>query len=245
MKVIILCAGKGRRFKIRTPKCLLKIGNETLVEKCLNNFKDNNIKSKDIIFASGFKENLIKKKVGNKFNFIKNKDYENTNMVYTFFNAIKKIKNTDIIVTYSDIMFSSKDLKNLIKSKYKFTTLVDSKWKNLWKKKKKLLNDSETLKIDKNKIISLGKKTKNIKNIDGRFVGISKISSDEIKKIKVIFHENLLKYPDKFKKIDMTNFFDFLIKKKQNIYATKTHSSWYEFDDKNDLKSFKDQNLQR
>ena len=133
--------------------------------------KENNIKSKDIIFASGFKENLIKKKVGNKFNFIKNKDYENTNMVYTFFNAIKKIKNTDIIVTYSDIMFSSKDLNNLIKSKYKFTTLVDSKWKNIWKKKKKLLLDSETLKIYKNKIIFFEKKTKNIKNIYGRFVG--------------------------------------------------------------------------
>ena len=84
-----------------------------------------------------------------------------------------------------------------------------------------------------------------MKNIDGRFVGITKISSNEIKKIKHIFDKNLLKYPDKFKKIDMTNFFDFLIKKKQNIYATKTHSSWYEFDDKNDLKSFKDQNFQR
>ena len=243
MKVIILCAGKGRRLKINSPKCLLRIGKETIIEKCLKNLKENNISAKDIIFASGFKENLIKKKVGNKFVFIKNKDYENTNMVYTFFNAIKKIKNTDIIVTYSDIVFNSKDLNRLIKSKYKFTTLIDLNWKNLWKKKKKLLNDSETLKIDKNKIISLGKKTKNIKNIDGRFVGISKISSDEIKKIKVIFHENLLKYPDKFKKIDMTNFFDFLIKKKQNIFATKTHLSWYEFDDKNDLKSFKGLNL--
>jgi len=243
MKVIILCAGKGRRLKINSPKCLLRIGKETIIEKCLKNLKENNISAKDIIFASGFKENLIKKIVGNKFVFIKNKDYENTNMVYTFFNAIKKIKNTDIIVTYSDIVFNSKDLNRLIKSKYKFTTLIDLNWKNLWKKKKKLLNDSETLKIDKNKIISLGKKTKNIKNIDGRFVGISKISSDEIKKIKVIFHENLLKYPDKFKKIDMTNFFDFLIKKKQNIFATKTHLSWYEFDDKNDLKSFKGLNL--
>ena len=243
MKVIILCAGKGRRLKINSPKCLLRIGKETIIEKCLKNLKENNISAKDIIFASGFKENLIKKIVGNKFVFIKNKDYENTNMVYTFFNEIKKIKNTDIIVTYSDIVFNSKDLNRLIKSKYKFTTLIDLNWKNLWKKKKKLLNDSETLKIDKNKIISLGKKTKNIKNIDGRFVGISKISSDEIKKIKVIFHENLLKYPDKFKKIDMTNFFDFLIKKKQNIFATKTHLSWYEFDDKNDLKSFKGLNL--
>ena len=86
------------------------------------------------------KKNLIKKKVGNKFNFIKNKDYENTNMVYTFFNAIKKIKNTDIIiVTYSDIMFSSKDLKNLIKSKYKFTTLVDQSGKIFGKKRKSFI----------------------------------------------------------------------------------------------------------
>ena len=65
----------------------------SLIQKWIKNgnikINDNNIKSKDIIFASGFKENLIKKKVGNKFNFIKNKDYENTNMVYTFFNAIK------------------------------------------------------------------------------------------------------------------------------------------------------------
>ena len=76
-------------------------------------------------------------------------------------------------------------------------------------KKEKALLDSETLKIYKNKIISLGKKTKNIKNIDGRFVGITKISSNEIK-IKLIFDKNLLKYPDKFKKIDMTNFLIFL-----------------------------------
>ena len=68
----------------------------------------------------------------------KNKDYENTNMVYTFFNAIKKIKNTDIIVTYSDIIFNSKDLNRLIKSKkYKFTTLIDLNLKKFMEKKRK------------------------------------------------------------------------------------------------------------
>ena len=50
-------------LKLILPNVCLGIGKETIVEKCLKNFKENNIKSKDIIFASGFKENLIKKKL--------------------------------------------------------------------------------------------------------------------------------------------------------------------------------------
>ena len=39
--------------------------------------------------------------------------------------------------------------------------------------------------------------------------------------------------------IDMTNFFNFLIKYNKNIYFIKNKGLWYEFDDKNDLKNFK------
>ena len=42
MKVIILCAGRGRRFKLKKPKCLLTLGKKTLLEMCLNNLKSNN-----------------------------------------------------------------------------------------------------------------------------------------------------------------------------------------------------------
>ena len=243
MKVIILCAGRGRRFKLKKPKCLLTLGKKTLLEICLNNLKSNNIKPRDIIFATGFKEDLIRKKIGNKFTFIKNKSYLTTNMVYTFFNTIKNVSGHDIVITYSDIVFNAKDIKNLIKSKNKFTTLVDVNWEKIWAKKGKLLEDSETLKIKNNQIISLGKKTKNIKNIDGRFVGITKISSELIENLKLIYKKNLKNNPKKFKKIDMTNFFNYLIQKKYKLFFTKTHRSWYEFDDKKDLNSYIAQKL--
>ena len=31
MIAVILCAGRGRRFNLKTPKCLLKIKDETLI----------------------------------------------------------------------------------------------------------------------------------------------------------------------------------------------------------------------
>ena len=160
-------------------------------------------------------------------------------MVYTFFNAIKNIDiNEDIIISYSDIIFNKSDLKNLIKSKKDITTLIDFNWKKTWKKKGKLLEDSETLKIKNQKIVSIGKKTRNIKNIDGRFIGITKLSPQIVKELKVIYKSHLARNPEKFEKIDMTNFFNFLIKKKFSIFFTKSKNQWYEFDDKSDLDSF-------
>ena len=78
--------------------------------------------------------------------------------------------------------------------------------------KKNYLNDLEDLRILNGKIISLGKKVKKIKNIDGRFVGITKFSKEIIAKlIKEIFFKKNLK---ENKKLDFTNFLMKLIKKK-------------------------------
>ncbi len=239
MIAVILCAGRGRRFNLKTPKCLLKIRNKALIEYCLKNFEKNKIKKNNIILATGYKENLIKDKIGLKYNFKKNKRYLTTNMVYTFFNAIKNIDdNQDVIISYSDIIYDDQDLKNLIKSKKDITTIVDFNWKKTWKKKGKLLEDSETLKIKNKKIIFIGKKTRNIKDIDGRFIGITKLSSHILKKLKIIYKIHLKKSPKKFEKIDMTNFFNFLIQKKFSIFFTKSKNQWYEFDDQDDLDSF-------
>ena len=46
------------------------------------------------------------------------------------------------------------------------------------------MDDFETLKIKKNKIINLGEKTNNLKNIDGRYIGITKFSKKFINSLK-------------------------------------------------------------
>ena len=101
--------------------------------------------------------------------------------------------------------------------------------------KKKLLSDSETLKIKKDKIIELGKSTKDIKKIDGRYVGVIKISKEILPYIKDLYWKSYEKNSKKFRKIDMTNFLNFLIKKKYELNYVKLSGNWNEYDDFVDL----------
>ena len=235
MKAIILCAGLGSRLNSKKPKGFIVINNKTLLERCVKNLISVGFKKKDIFFATGFKKNLVSEKFGKKFNYSFNKYYKVTNMVYTLFNTLKDINNSSVLVTYSDIIYDKANIKRLLNKKSDISTLVDFKWKKIWLKKKKLLSDSESLKIKKDKIIELGKPTKNIKKIDGRYVGVLKISKDILPNIYDLYQESLKKNPKKFKKIDMTNFLNFLIKKKYELNFVKLSGSWNEYDDFVDL----------
>lgn len=235
MKAIILCAGLGSRLNSKKPKCLLEVKDKPIINHIVENFINNGFKKKDIVFATGFKNQLIKKKFGKNYSYIFNRYYRSTNMVYTLFNCLKEFKNQDIIVSYSDIIYNKTNIKKLINSKAQISTVVDFNWKKIWKRKNKLLTDSETLKIKKNRIIELGKNTKDIKNIDGRYVGILKFSSKIIDDLKKIYSLNLRLHNQRFKKIDMTNFLNFLIKSNFIISPVKLLGNWNEYDDISDL----------
>ena len=105
-------------------------------------------------------------------------------------------------------------------------------------KKNKIETDSETLKIKKDLITELGKKTKNLRSVQGRYVGITKISKTNLREIKKLYFINLKKNPKKFLKIDMTNFFNFLIKKKIKLNYLQIFGRWDEFDDDGDYKNY-------
>ena len=85
MRIILLCAGRSSRTNLGYPKCLYKFRDgEMLVEKNLKILKKLGFSNKEIYFATGFKSNLIKTKTFNKYNYIFNNKFKNTNMVYSF-----------------------------------------------------------------------------------------------------------------------------------------------------------------
>jgi choline kinase len=231
MKAIILCAGLGSRLNSSKPKGFILVNKKTLLEITVKNLISVGFKKKNIFFATGFKKNLVYKKFGKNFNYIFNKYYKTTNMVYTLFNTLKNIKDSDILVTYSDIIYDKANIKRLLNNKKNISTLVDFKWKKIWVKKKKLLSDSESLKIKNDKIIELGKPTKDINLIDGRYVGVTKISKNILQNINDLYKSSLKKNYSKFKNIDMTNFLNFLIKKKYELNYVELSGNWNEYDD--------------
>ena len=126
MKVIILCAGRGSRTNLNFPKCLYEFKkNLSLLENNLSILKKNNVKNKDIVLATGFKKDLIRQKTKNKYTYILNKKYKDTNMVYSLYLVLKNIGyNNDIIVIYSDIIFEKKNLSEILLSKKSIVTFV-------------------------------------------------------------------------------------------------------------------------
>ena len=239
MKAVILCAGSGKRTGLKYPKCLYKFKNQkSILEKNIRLLKKKKFKNSDIFIVTGFKSTLIKNTTKNKYNYVYNKNYKTTNMVYSLNLYLKKnSKSSDILIIYSDIIFDEKCLSLIIKSKEKISTLVDNNWLKKWKLKKNYQNDFEELLIENNEIVKLGKKTNNLKNISGRFVGITKLSQSVLKDFN---NSKLLdKILLKNKKIDFTNFLMILIQMKYSVHSILKNLKWAEFDTLDDFKKFK------
>ncbi len=238
MKLIILAAGKSSRIynQINLNKCLIKINNKTLLTRIVNNALEKRINNIDIIV--GFKPQNIKKSLSKfkNINFIYNKKYKFTDMVFSSILGLKK-SSEDTLICYSDILFEKKIFDIFIKKKFKNITIPYIKnWKKIWKKRNKnIFDDAETFVIKKNKLTNIGNKItkKNLKKINGQFMGIVFVPKSKL--------SILLKLYNQFKKnkIQYTQFLNLIIQKNISIEVTEYNGKWYEFDDIDDLRNFK------
>tara|TARA_Y100000741_G_scaffold290695_1_gene230804 strand:- start:4298 stop:5041 length:744 start_codon:yes stop_codon:yes gene_type:complete len=233
INAIILAAGRGRRLKnISHPKCLIKINQKLLLENLINNFKSLEINNINIVV--GYKKEKIIKKF-QKYNFLFNKKWKNTNMFYTLKCADKLLKKNYSIISYADIYYNSSAIKLILNKKYDICITSFNGWNNLWKKRfKNPLNDLETFDLDKNKYLTeIGKKTKNIKNIKGQYMGVIGISPRgwiKLNKCISYLSKNILD------KISMTELLEILLKEKIKIKVIPYKEKFMEIDYLNDLK---------
>ena len=157
-------------------------------------------------------------------------------MLYSLILALRRY-NTDIIISYSDILFNSSIIKKIINLKKKNITIpILINWKKIWKiRNKDPLKDGETLKINKKGLLNeIGDNIKNLKDIKFQFMGIVYIPKKFRK--KVIAEYEIV---SKNKKLHTSQFLNILIKKKYVINTVKINDGWYEFDDYEDYLNYK------
>ncbi len=241
MKIIILCAGSGKRLNIDKPKCLLKINGKTILYRTLSLLKKNKIKENQIYLALGYKNNIIVKNIKKTINYRINKDYKKTNMVFSLFNCLEENNIEDIVILYGDIYYSNEIIKKIVNSKNKISTVIDKKWKNIWELKDNFIEDLETLKLRNNKIVNIGGKTNNLKNIDARYVGATRFSKNVTKFFYKYYSEKIKSVlKNEYLKIDMTKLLMIMIKQGFDVKYIAIKDFWFEFDNRKDLKLFND-----
>ena len=235
MHFVFLAAGKGTRIfsKIKTNKCLIKISNRTIIERLIENIPKE--RRNKIVIATGFnRKEILNKTKKFKINYIHNSKFNSTDMVETLRLALKKI-NDDILFSYSDIIYDKKIITTILKKNIKKITVpIKLNWKNIWKiRNKPILEDAESLIIKNGHVLEIGKKIKNLKKVDGQFMWLLIIPKTERQKVlKIINHRN-------FKKYQTTNLLNKLIKNGMKVKVLKSKDHWYEFDDYEDLKNYK------
>ena len=237
MKAIILAAGKGVRlqpFTLNKPKCLVEIEGSTLIDRQIKVLNSCGIN--EIIIVGGY---LAEKLAHRSERLIVNKEYANTNMVYTLFSAEDDF-NGDVIVSYGDIVYSPKILNKILASESDISVAVDMEWENYWRaRSENFLEDAETLKLtEDNKIIEIGKRPNSLSDIQAQYIGLSKYSSKGVGIIKTVYQEaeriGFLGEKE-YSKAYMTDLIQCVIDNGFDVSAVKVSEPWIEIDTKSDL----------
>lgn len=122
MKAIILAAGVASRLRPLTdnlPKCLLKLGDKTILERTIDNLIRYSIE--EFIIVTGYLEEKIKRFMDTKYpslkvTYIYNHVYDSTNNIYSLWLTKEHIKGSDIILLDSDIIFDHRIVPLLLDS---------------------------------------------------------------------------------------------------------------------------------
>tara|TARA_Y100000590_G_scaffold391835_1_gene468811 strand:- start:824 stop:1540 length:717 start_codon:yes stop_codon:yes gene_type:complete len=235
MNFVFLAAGKGTRIfkKIKTNKCLIKLKKKSIIERLIENIPKNY--RKKITIVTGFNHAKITKATKKyKINYLQNVNYRNTEMLYSLSLALKEI-NDDIFFSYSDIIYDKIIINKIIRKKIKNICVpINMNWEKVWRHRGiNIKKDAETLKFKNNKLLEIGEKINNIKEVKGQFMGLFYVPKNKRRTILNILNKK------NFKKKHLTFFINFLIKKKIIVTIIKYNRNWYEFDNYTDLLNYK------
>jgi choline kinase len=245
LKAIILAAGEGNRLRPLTnekPKCLVNLFGKTLLEWQINVLNKCGIH--EIVIVTGYKSEKLQNFSTKIYH---NQKYDTTNMVESLFLASKEFESP-LIVSYGDIIYEKKVLESLINSPFDISLVIDSKWKKYWEKRfDDPLSDAESLVLNNNRVMEVGKQVNSYDKICGQYVGLMKFQGPAIEIIKNHYLQkkseakngkNPMNDSLPFEKSYLTDFLNSMINENIEINAVSIDNGWLELDTISDYKLY-------
>ena len=189
MQAIILAAGISKRLRPltdKTPKCLLKVGDTTILELTIKNVLKNGVN--EFIMVTGYRENMIKDYIKAKFpelniKYLTNPDFENNNNSYSLW-MTKDYITGDSILLDSDILFDFRIISKLLASEHVNSLAVNANHK-LGEEEIKVIVDST------NKILHIGKELDPFACF-GESIGIERFSLPFFQSLGIILERKIV-----------------------------------------------------
>jgi len=174
MKAIIMAAGIGKRLhalNIKKPKCLISIGNTTLIRRSVDLLISKGIS--DITVIVGYKPDLIRNELNNDAAYFENLNFKTTNSIRSLWYA-KDLLEGDILLLNGDLYYEHEILDHIINQTNPVVMLADST---------RIDKADYRFGFSGNQINRFGKHLTN-QETDGEYVGIVRIDQSFIKMFK-------------------------------------------------------------
>ena len=173
MNAIIIAAGSGKRISEDAkdlPKSLLMVNGKPIIVHQIQALKQVGIE-KIIVITGAHSEKFEIENV----HYVKDHYYNEHDILGSLMEAKDFLKN-DTLVLYSDIIFESKILRQILDSKGDISIAIDMTWEKMYEgRTEHPKSEAENVQLNKvNKIIKIEKNIKN-ENV-GEFLGIIKFS---------------------------------------------------------------------
>lgn len=242
MNAIIIAAGFGKRISAdvkSTPKSLIRIKGKRIIDYQIEVLRQLGIT--DITIITGkFNEKFDIKNV----NYIHDAEHEKHDILGSLMVAKKKLKN-DMLVLYSDIIFESKIIEQILDSNSDISVAIDLNWeKNYINRTDHPKSEAENVLLDSdNNILQIKKNITDKKQRIGEFLGIVKFSKygcevfiknyeNATQKFNNSFHDS-----SSISKAYLTDMIQELIDCKINVMPIFITGKWCEIDTLQDLKN--------
>lgn len=242
VRAVILAAGTGTRLRPLTderPKCLVPLLGRPLLDRQLDVLHSAGIA--DISIVAGYLDGMLTRDGLRKFI---NRDYERTNMVHSLMCARSLFDGSaDVLICYGDIVYEPRVLDAVLKAQHGISVTVDRGWFDLWAARmENPLADAETLKIAPDgRIAELGRKPRNLADIQGQYIGLLKIDrSAQSKMLEIYDHLDPAGSYDGRNRANMfmTSFVQLLIDRGFDVGPAWIDHGWLEVDSLDDLRAY-------
>lgn len=173
MTGIILAAGKGSRLNGTAgdrPKCLLRVGNMTLVERQIDALRTAGLT--DIVVVVGCQAETVRRHCGSSVRFVENPDFGETNSLYSLWLARHHLTN-GFVVMNCDVVLHPQLLEDLLTSRHEDALLVSYQEDD----RIPLGEEEMKVRVRRARVQDIAK-TMNAEDADGENVGVAKFGAE-------------------------------------------------------------------
>ena len=173
---VILAAGMAKRLRPLTdtkPKCLLRVGERTLLERTVDAMRMAGIQ--EFLVVTGYRGEMIRSFLEGyartskvSFTFLDNTDYEHNNNIYSLWMACQKVRGSEFLLMDSDILCDSAAVVRIAQEQ---TSALAVNRHELGEEEMKVVVDADS------RITEISK-TCRPEDAMGESVGIEKIAAD-------------------------------------------------------------------